>query len=114
MKIILINARDHRVESFHVDPLTFVHGVQEVLDGTFEIGATLSNGDILLVNEELCVRPDVPDYGFNLEGRRFFGNAVVVGSNKDRYAVPARSGLRTLSRSVKFICLKKIFLSDLF
>ena len=80
MKAIFIDAKNRKV-SIHENKGQLEDKYLILKVNMVEIGCYWENGDTLWVDEEGLINGT--DYGFQLEGREFFGNGLIYGTNRD-------------------------------
>jgi len=78
MKAIFIDAKNRKV-SIHENKGQLEDKYLILKVNMVEIGIYYPNGDTLWVDEEGLINGT--DYGFQLEGREFFGNGLIYGTN---------------------------------
>lgn len=82
--------------------------------GSLAIAYQCGNGDIFFVNSEAIIQPNPPTYGFQVCGEKFFGNGVLVSHDKFGVVCRPQTGLRTVSKTVNFLDLNTLSLSDMY
>ena len=88
--------------------------LRKFVGGSLAIAWQLGNGDIFFVNSEAIVQPNPPTYGFQVCGEKFFGNGVLVSHDRFGVVCRPRTGLRTVSKTVNFLNLNTLSLSDMY